>query len=127
MMYFFRHYPITFVIVVAICYLSFFTPPQTQLSEISFFDKIAHTCMYGGLCLIMWIEYLRSHSTINSAKLWIGSFVIPILFSGIIELLQQYATDNRSGEWLDLAANSLGVSLAALIGYFILRPLIQKK
>ena len=42
----------------------------------------------------------------------------PIVASGIIELLQEYCTGGcRSGDWLDLAANSLGVALAAIIGF----------
>jgi hypothetical protein len=47
--------------------------------------------------------------------------------SGIIELLQAYATEHRGGDWLDFAANSLGVVLATLVGYYILRPIIWKQ
>lgn len=47
--------------------------------------------------------------------------------SGCIELMQAYCTDTRSGDWLDFLANSIGVGLAALIGYYLLRPLIWRK
>ena len=37
----------------------------------------------------------------------------PILMSGLLELLQEYCTTTRAGEWADLIANSLGTLLAA--------------
>lgn len=50
-----RHYPFSILTVLAIWYLSFFTPPHTQLEEINNFDKLVHVCMYGGLSSIIWI------------------------------------------------------------------------
>jgi hypothetical protein len=41
--------------------------------------------------------------------------------SGIIELVQEYCTLYRSGEWLDLAANATGCSLGAMIGLLMKR------
>lgn len=42
--------------------------------------------------------------------------------SGAIELLQEHCTDGRrSGDWLDLAANAVGVTLAALFGILAAR------
>ena len=40
---------------------------------------------------------------------------------GVIELVQAYCTTNRSGEWLDFLADSLGVGLGALIGLLFWR------
>lgn len=37
-----RHYPFSILTVLAIWYLSFFTPPHTQLEEINNFDKLVH-------------------------------------------------------------------------------------
>ena len=48
-----RHYPFSILTVLAIWYLSFFTPPHTQLEEINNFDKLVHVCMYGGLSSII--------------------------------------------------------------------------
>ena len=42
-----KTYPLTLLTVAVICYLSFFTPPQTELDNISNIDKLVHTCMYG--------------------------------------------------------------------------------
>ena len=126
MLRYLKKYPLSLCVVLVIFYLSFFTPPKTDMGEIPGFDKFAHTCMYGGLCLVIWFEYLRSHRSFNLAKVCIWGIIAPILMSGIIELMQAYCTENRSGEWLDFYANSLGAVLAALIGFNILRPWMWK-
>jgi hypothetical protein len=125
---FFKKYAYTLVIIATIFYLSFFTPPKTQLDEITNFDKLVHMCMYGGLCLVMWFEYLRAHRQLSWQKLFWLAFFAPIAMSGVIELLQEYCTDGRrSGDWWDFAANSTGVLLAALVGYCVLRPLVWRR
>ncbi|MGL5957197.1 MAG: VanZ family protein [Phocaeicola sp.] len=125
--YYLTNYPFSLCTLLAIGYLSFFTPPQTELSEINNFDKLAHIAMYGGLCTLLWIEYLRCHSTFSWRKATPILLLFPLLLSGIIELLQAYCTTNRGGEWLDFGANALGISIASLIGYTLLLPFIHKK
>lgn len=39
---------------------------------------------------------------------------LAVFLSGLIEILQEYLTEHRSGEWMDFLANSLG-SLTALL------------
>ena len=63
------------------------------------------------------VEYLRHHRRIQCSRLFLYAFIAPIAMSGLMELLQAYATTYRSGEWLDLAANSIGVCLGTAIGY----------
>lgn len=121
-----KTYPLTLLTVAVICYLSFFTPPQTEFDNISNIDKLVHTCMYGGLSIIIWWEYLRKQDTICWKRFIPISVVFPIMMSGIIELLQAYCTTNRSGEWLDFAANSFGVILAFMAGNFVLRRIMKK-
>ena len=122
-----KKYPMTLLVILVICYLSFFKPPQTEMETIPGIDKLVHTCMYGGLCFLLWVEYLRTHREPNSRKMFWGGIILPITMSGIIELLQSYCTEHRGGDWMDFAANSLGVILAAMVGYYLLRPLIWKK
>jgi hypothetical protein len=117
MIYYFKKYPLAIVIIAIIFYLSFFTPPKTELSEISNIDKFVHLAMYGGLCIIIWFEYLRCHSSLNWIRITIGAIIGPICMSGAIELIQAYLTTNRSGEWMDFASNITGVILATLAGY----------
>ena len=127
MLAYLKKYPLTWLVIAAILYLSFFKPPQTDMEEIPGIDKLVHICMYGGLCFILWIEYLRSHRTIHRLKMFMGGILFPILFSGAIELMQSYCTEHRGGDWLDLVANTTGVILAALVGHYILRPIIWKE
>lgn len=116
---YFGKYKFSWLIIGVIIYLSFFTPPKTQLDEVTNIDKLAHICMYGGLCSILWIEYLRSHSGINRMRTFVGAILLPIVFSGAVELLQEYATTNRGGDWADMIANCIGVCMAALLGYLV--------
>lgn len=113
-----RKYPVSVFFFVVIWYLSFFTPPKTELDEVAFIDKWVHVAMYGGTCATLWIEYLLRHKWVcDKTKLILWAWAMPILMSGCIELLQQYCTGGRrSGDWIDLAANATGVTLAALFG-----------
>jgi VanZ family protein len=96
--------------------------PETPLDDVKFIDKWTHLVMYGGTCSVLWIEYMRSHKTTGSAvKLFLLAWLAPILMSGLLELLQAYATTTRSGEWLDFAANSLGVTLGAAVGLLLMK------
>lgn len=95
MLYYFRRYPLSLVIMAVIFYLSFFTPPKSNLEEIPNIDKLVHVCMYGGLCSILWFEYLRTHRMINWSHILWGGILAPIAMSGCIELMQTYLTTNR--------------------------------
>ena len=127
MIQYLRKYPLSILVILVIFYLSFFTPPKTDLEEVPNIDKLVHTCMYGGLCFMIWLEYLRKHRTLDRLKLAVWAVLAPFAMSGVIELLQAYATTNRSGDWLDFAANSLGALLAIPLGLYILKPIIWKR
>ena len=78
---------------------------------------------------MLWLEFLRAHQKGDSPlwHAWVGAFVCPVLFSGMVELLQEYCTTYRGGDWLDFAANTAGALIASLIGYFVLRPRMAQK
>lgn len=116
-----KNYPLTTVLLIVIWILSFCTVPETELGDVPFIDKWTHIAMYGGTCTVLWIEYLRKHREITQRmKLTVLAWLSPILMSGAIELLQEYCTGGRrSGDWFDLLANALGVTLAAVIGLLL--------
>lgn len=118
-----RKYPLTVVLYIIVMYLSFFTPPKVDLGDVRFIDKWTHIVMYAGTCGVTWIEYLRNHNySLQKDKLFLLAWLLPVVFSGIIELMQEYCTGGRrSGDWIDLAANAVGVSLAAGFGLLLAR------
>lgn len=124
---YFSKYPFSLLITGIILYLSFFTPPATKLDTVTNIDKLVHICMYGGLCCVIWIEYLRAHKSISKTHTIIKCILMPIILSGIIELLQEYATENRSGDWADMLANSFGVLSAAILGYGVFPKWFKEK
>ncbi|MDR0989424.1 MAG: VanZ family protein [Prevotellaceae bacterium] len=129
MLHYLKRYPISLLIILTVIYLSFFHPPRTELDTIRNFDKLVHIGMYLGMSGMLWLEFLLAHRR-NAAPIWhvfIGAMICPILFSGMVEILQSTLTTYRSGDWLDFAANSLGVCIASLIGYFVLRPWVLRK
>lgn len=118
-----RKYPFSILIILTVVYLSFFKPPQTPLDQVNNIDKIAHICMYFGMSGVLWLEYLKSHrQQFRLLPVIIGAVILPIVFSGCIELIQEYCTTYRGGDWLDFTANSIGVILAGLIAYFVVKP-----
>ena len=127
MIKFIRKYPLSLLIIATIVFLSLFNPPKTKLETISFIDKIAHVCMYGGLELVIWIEYLRNHSRLDKIKMIILGITAPVFLGGAMEIAQAVLTDNRSGDWVDLVADAIGVLAGAAVGYFVLRHIIPRK
>ena len=61
-------------------------------------------------------QYLRCHKLLEGRKLFLYAWLGPVLMSGLLELLQKYCTTTRQGEWLDFAANTVGVTLGTIIG-----------
>ncbi len=124
MLYYLKKYPISLTVIAIVIYLSFFKPPTMEITKIPNMDKLVHLCMYGGVSGMLWIEFLRNHRKYDEVMwhAWIGAVLCPILMGGAIELLQEYCTTYRGGDWLDFLANSTGVVLATLFAYFVLRP-----
>ena len=121
MLYYIKKYPFSLLIILAVIYLSFFKPPSTRLSLIPNIDKVVHVCMYLGMSGMLWLEFILAHKKdgVPMWHAWIGAFLCPVLFSGAVELLQQYCTTYRGGDWLDFAANSTGAVLASLVGWWL--------
>ncbi len=122
-----KKYPLTTLLLVVIVFLSLYPFQEIRILDgVPLADKWTHMVMYGGLCLILWIEYLWNHKKISWGKVICWTLLAPIAFSGLMELCQTYLTTYRSGEWLDLLANTIGIVAAALIGPTILRWIVGK-
>ena len=127
MISFIRKYPLSLLVIAAILFLSLFNPPKTKLDPITGIDKVVHVCMYLGLELIIWIEYLRHHNNLNWVKILFLGILFPIALGGLMEIAQMKLTQGRSAEWTDFLADSVGVLIGAVVGYFAIRTIFRKK
>lgn len=114
------HYPVSCLYIAFIWVLCFADIPETPLQNVSLIDKWTHLVMYGGTCATIWAEYLRRHKKIEAMKVFLMAWAAPLAMSGLIEVLQATCTGGRrSGDWLDFAANAVGVTLGAVIGLLL--------
>lgn len=114
---YFRRYPITFLLALAIVLLSLLPIPDVRMTvEVPLMDKWTHMVMYGVLTLVIWLEYIRAHRQMRGLRLLLLAFFAPIAMGGALELMQAYLTTCRSGEWLDFVANSIGAVVGAGCG-----------
>ncbi len=118
-----RNYPFAFLWTAVVLYLSFFSPPTEGIPKIPHLDKVVHVGMYAALAGILWLEYLyRYRHVFNLRAVSLLAWLAPVLLSGLVELGQEYLTDNRSGDILDFCANMGGATLAFAVGYWGVRP-----
>jgi len=100
---------LTLMLLVSIATLSLW--PAAYLPNVPGTDKTHHFIAYAALILPTALRQPKNYLTI------IVGF---LAFSGAIELIQPYV--NRYGEWLDMAANTLGLVsgwvLAKVMLYF---------
>lgn len=113
-------YPISLFLVVAIWIICLIPIPETPLDDVPMIDKWTHFVMYGSLCSVIFAEYAYRHFIPNIKRLAIGGVLLPIIMGGLIELAQAYCTGgNRSGDWIDWIANSIGVMIGTAIGSLV--------
>lgn len=126
-----RYLSVPILIALIILYLCCLIPTR-DIPEVEFelpipTDKIVHFLMYLGLSGATAINYIHGkRGLVNMSFLLIGAFVLPILYGGLIEILQDLYFPPRSGDWFDFLADALG-SLAALPIAFIYRSYLLKK
>lgn len=114
----------TFIWFTGILYLSF-APKDTfdvSLYLFKYQDKVIHLCLYVGLAFLFLRNTKTSYQVTN--KIIISTFFTIVCISGLIEILQPILS-NRTKEFLDLVANSIGAILG--IGLFKMLPLLKRK
>ena len=112
-MQYLKYYPFTWALVLFIFVICLMPMPTKVAPPVVGFDKLVHTGLYAFLCTVILFERVRraKKKPLIMSHCFYGAFVLPILMSGIIELLQSSLDMGRSGDWWDMAANSLGVIL----------------
>lgn len=111
--YIFFNYWKSIFVSVCIMFLSFAAPSnfsEIPTFEFTYADKIVHLLMYAGLAFALMIDYRKS-TKINRYNLGfvLSCFALPIIFGGIIEIVQSVYFPPRTGDWFDWLADIAGV------------------
>lgn len=120
------------IIAVIIFYLCCLIPTNDIPDmEFDFFiptDKIVHFLMYFGLSIVASLNYIYDKKgKIIILKLVAFAVLVPIIYGGLIEILQAEYFTERSGDWYDFLADVSG-SLATLpFSLWFRRYLLNKR
>lgn len=112
----YRRYGLSCVVALTILYLSVArSTPEMDIPKIEGLDKIVHFLMYAALSFALSRDFYVQKTSFSSVKMVIWAVVLPILYGGLIEVLQENFFPPRSGDWYDWLADSLGVIVAFLL------------
>lgn len=99
------------IIISVVCFVDLSSVPKAGKANL---DKLVHLSF--GFILSLFVFFEETHyfrKKVSYAKIALGSFLLPILFGGFIELGQEYFTPYRTGDWMDFLYNAAG----AFIGF----------
>jgi len=99
-------WPISIAILAIVTIASLI--PLPILPEVPGSDKTHHLVSYALIALPV---------SLVKPKYWWAFLLFVVVWSGLIELIQPFV--NRYGEWLDLAANTVGVIIGYIIGQWV--------
>ncbi len=102
--------------------------PTDGLNRFHFFvhfDKIVHFCFYFGFSVLAF-RLLFYTTTGSLLRLSIVSATFPIVYSGFIELAQEYLVSYRSADFFDFLMNIFGAVAAVYIYRFSIRMGFRK-
>jgi VanZ family protein len=91
--------------------------PELPMSNL---DKLAHLLMFLTLSGSVFFDntaYFKQR--ITKRRIILGSFLFPLLFSGLIEIIQEYFSSVRSGDWMDFLFDGIGTLIGILICFSI--------
>lgn len=89
--------------------------PQFSFTDLFGIDKLAHMLLFGTETFLIAIATQKLNDDKNSFLIILPAFLIGTVFGIIIEILQATLFTNRSFDYLDMLANTIGCALAWLI------------
>lgn len=104
--------------------------PGNKIPETLFlnFDKLVHLGVYFLLSLILCYGFHKKNATDSTSfKTSVLIILFGIFYGGFMEILQEYIFINRSGNWYDFFANTIGAFLGVVLFPFVLKLLPFKR
>ena len=107
---------IAIAITIFIAYLSLINLNEIDLPEFTPSDKVSHMIAYFTLA-VSWLYASANTSNFKKYFWWaiLGCFIYGI----VIEVLQGELTTYRTASYLDMLANSIGITLAVLFFHLV--------
>lgn len=108
-----KQYKYSLLVAVIVAWVSLRTIDLDSNLDLMYFphiDKVIHIVLYvflTGTCT--W----ESRHIIHKWQKYLVCMLLPILYGGLMEILQEYYFPPRTGDWADFACNIVGV----LVGY----------
>ena len=113
---------LTILWTVIITFLSLVSFETNNIIAIANTDKVVHFSFYFILTFLL-LKSLKDNSKFKYLKV----ILLTLFYGIIIEILQAYFTDTRSGDLYDVTANFSGTVCAALVSYFIFEKISSRK
>ena len=95
--------------VCVIAYGCLLRKPLYTFPPIENGDKWVHWLAF--LVLTLALLWDSKTAGLKSWKMWLVAVAIPVVYGGVIELLQEQFFYPRTGEWLDWLADGVGVCM----------------
>ena len=112
-MTFFKKHWISLIYCLTILIACTISLKEMPAAPVSNFDKIVHCLMFFFLGGCIYFENSNYFKTpISYQRIVLGTFLFPIVYGGFIELVQNYLSPYRTGDWNDFLWNSVGAFFA---------------
>jgi hypothetical protein len=122
-----KKYWISISVSIALLYFCVVKLSGLPKIEVPNLDKYIHFLMTAGLSLIIYFEqssYFRKSQKVR--KILTGPFLIPVLYTGAIELVQEYISIHRSGDWMDFVFDLFG-AFTGLFFIMVINNFLKRK
>lgn len=95
--------------------------PMVRLPLFAHADKVAHGLMYLVLAAVFCRDLSKEPGRGEESLRHLCAWLLPTLYGGAIELLQQYCFPPRTGDLLDWAADAVGALIGCYLTLYIRR------
>ena len=117
---------VLWVILITILSLAPTNQMSHPLLNIEHLDKVAHFMFYFVFALLLFRLMYCYKFTSLTVNLLVAA-IVPIVYSGGIEMFQEYLTTTREADFLDFLMNIMGAVFAVLFGKKLFKLEFQKQ
>lgn len=103
------------LIVLGLCGMNGAYIPHFKLSSLIRIDKLAHLFLFGFLTYLIAVASGKAFPHKSSFALIYPAFLMGTAYGILIEVLQATVFPNRTFDYLDMLANTIGCALAWLV------------